>query len=103
MIEFYIDIDEYAPNRFKTEMFKDSVIKNSQPIIDYIFEKLNEFNYNLDEFYKKLSDIVDDLPIMSIKLVNGEIILKYNRWVDIKFVNSTKSIYRDIKLNKLIG
>jgi hypothetical protein len=40
---------------------------------------------------------------MNIKLLNGEIILKYNRWVDIKFVDSTKSIYRDIKLNKLIG
>jgi hypothetical protein len=103
MIEFYIDINENAPIRFKTEMFKDSVIKNSQPIIDYIFEKIKEFNYNLDEFYKKFSDIVDDLPIMTIKLLNGQIILKYNKWIDIKFVDSVKSIYRDIKLNKLIG
>jgi hypothetical protein len=103
MTEFYIDINENAPKNFKTEKFKDSVIENSQPIINYIFEKLNEFNYNLDEFYKKFSDIVDDLAIMNIKLLNGEIILKYNRWVDIKFVDSTKSIYRDIKLNKLIG
>jgi hypothetical protein len=104
MIEWYIDIDKWAPNQFKTDKFKEVVTENTKPVMAYISEKLKESDYNLSEFYQKFKDAVDDLPIMNVKSnIDDEIIIQYNRWVDIKLVDSTKAIYRDIKLNKLLN
>ena len=102
MIEWYIDIDEWVPSHFKTDKFKEVVTDNTKPVMVYISEKLKESDYNLSEFYQKFKDVVDDLPIMKVKIIDDEIIIQYNKWVDIKLVDSTKAIYRDIKLNKLL-
>lgn len=103
MIAWYIHIDKWAPKHFKNDKFKEVVIENTKPVIAYIYEKLKESDYNLSEFNKRLKDIVDDLPIMKVKIIDDEIIIKYNKWIDIKLVDSTKAIYRDIKLNKLLN
>lgn len=103
MIEWYIDIDEWAPSHFKTDKFKEVVTKNTKPVMVYISEKLKESDYDLSGFCQKFKDIVDDLPIMKVKVIDDEITIQYNRWVDIKLVDSTKAIYRDIKLNKLLN
>ena len=104
MIEWCIDIDKRAPNHFKTDKFKEVITDNTKPIMVYIYEKLKESDYNLSEFYQKFKDVIDDLPIMNVKInINDEIIIKYNRWVNIKLIDSTKAIYRDIKLNKLLN
>lgn len=103
MIEWYVDIVEFAPMNFKTDKFKNSVNENAKPVMIYISEKLKESDYNLSEFYENFKDIVDDLPIMNLKCINDEIIIKYNRFVYIKLVDSTKAIYRNIKLNKLLN
>jgi hypothetical protein len=103
MIDYYIDIDDGAPKHFKTEKFKETIIRNSKPVMDFLYEKLVENDYNLEEFYNKCKDIIDDLPIMKFKIINNEIIIQYNRWIDIKLTDSTKQLYRDIKLDKLIS
>lgn len=103
MIEWYIHIDKWAPEHFKTDKFKKIVTENTIPVITYISEKLKESDYNLSEFHQKFKDVVDDLPIMKVKVIDDEIIIQYNKWVDIKLVDSTKAIYRDIKLNKLLN
>ena len=103
MIEWFIYIKDYAPEYFKTDKFKEIVTENTIPVIKYISEKLKESDYDLSGFCQKFKDIVDDLPIMKVKVIDDEITIQYNRWVDIKLVDSTKAIYRDIKLNKLLN
>jgi hypothetical protein len=52
---------------------------------------------------KILSEIIEELPIMRANTYGGEFIIKYNRWVDIKLTDTTKQIYRDIKLEKIFN
>jgi len=40
---------------------------------------------------------------MRANIYGEEFVIKYNRWVDIKLTDTTKQIYRDIKLEKIFN
>jgi len=50
---------------------------------------------------KIFQEIIEELPIMRANIYGNEFIIKYNRWVNIKLTDTTKQIYRDIKLEKI--
>jgi len=43
------------------------------------------------------------MPIMSSTIIDNEFIIKYNRWTSIRLTDTTKQIYRDIKLEKILA
>lgn len=104
MIDWYIEISESSPEGFKTDDYLANVIRTAKPCMDYFCKRLAEIeDFNLDDMNKIFSEIIEELPIMRANFYGGEFVIKYNRWVDIKLTDTTKQIYRDIKLEKIFN
>lgn len=102
MLDWYVEISESAPDGLKNDKYLSNVIKTAAPFMTHFCKRLTEIDdFSLEDMEKVLSEIIDELPIMRANVYGNEFIIKYNRWVDIKLTDTTKSIYRDIKLEKL--
>jgi len=102
MLDWYVEISESAPDGFKNDKYLSNVIKTAAPCMTHFCKRLTEIDdFTLEDMEKVLSEIIEELPIMRANIYGNEFIIKYNRWVDIKLTDTTKSIYRDIKLEKL--
>jgi len=104
MIDWYIEISESAPDNFRSDDYLNSVIKTAKPCMDYFCKRLMEIEeFTLEDMGKIFSEIIEELPIMRANIYNNEFVIKYNRWVDIKLTDTTKQIYRNIKLEKIFN
>lgn len=102
MIDWYIEISKDAPVAFKADKYLSTVINTSSPCMNYFCKRLTETeNFTLEDMKKIFSIIIEELPIMRANIYGDEFVIKYNRWVDIKLTDTTKQIYRNIKLEKI--
>ncbi len=103
MINWYVQISEGAPQGFNSDIYLGNVIDTATPFMDYFCRRLSEIeNWMMEDAEKIFKDIIDEMPIMSSMINNTEFIIKYNRWVNIRLTDTTKQIYRDIKLEKIL-
>ena len=103
MINWYVQISESAPQGFNSDNYLGDVIDTATPFMDYFCRRLSEIeNWMIEDAEKIFKDIIDEMPIMSSIINNTEFIIKYNRWVSIRLTDTTKQIYRDIKLEKIL-
>ena len=103
MINWYIEISDTAPNGFNSDIYLGNVIDTATPFMNYFCKRLSEVeNWMIEDAEKIFKDIIDEMPIMSSRIFNKEFIIKYNRWVNIRLTDTTKQIYRDIKLEKIL-
>lgn len=104
MIDWYIEISDDAPDSFKDDKYLANVINTASPCMNYFCKRLSEIeDYKLEDMEIIFSEIIEELPIMRANVYGGEFVIKYNRWVDIKLTDTTKQIYRDIKLEKIFN
>ncbi len=103
MINWYVQISEAAPQGFNSDNYLGNVIDTATPFMDYFCKRLSEIeNWMIQDAETIFKDIIDEMPIMSSIINNDEFIIKYNRWVSIRLTDTTKQIYRDIKLEKIL-
>jgi hypothetical protein len=103
MINWYIEISDTAPNGFNSDIYIGNVIDTATPFMNYFCKRLSEIeNWMIEDAEKIFKDIIDEMPIMSSRIFNKEFVIKYNRWVNIRLTDTTKQIYRDIKLEKIL-
>jgi hypothetical protein len=103
MINWYVQISDNAPQGFKCDIYLGNVIDTATPFMNYFCKRLSELdNWNIDDAETIFKDIIDEMPIMSSMIINKEFIIRYNRWVSIRLTDTTKQIYRDIKLEKIL-
>ena len=103
MINWYVQISEGAPIGFNSDIYLGNVIDTATPFMDYFCKRLSEIeNWMIQDAETIFKDIIDEMPIMSSMINNNEFIIKYNRWVSIRLTDTTKQIYRDIKLEKIL-
>jgi hypothetical protein len=104
MINWYVQISDLAPHGFNSDGYLGNVIDNATPFMEYFCKRLSEVNnWSIDDAQNVFKDIIDEMPIMSSTVLNNEFIIKYNRWTSIKLTDTTKQIYRDIKLEKILA
>jgi inhibitor of KinA sporulation pathway (predicted exonuclease) len=104
MIDWYIEISESAPDKLKNDDYLAEVIKTAKPCMDYFCKRLTEIeDFTLEDMGKIFSEIIEELPIMRANIYDGEFVIKYNRWVEVKLTDTTKQIYREIKLEKIFN
>jgi hypothetical protein len=104
MIDWYVEISEGAPDGFKGDKYLAQVIKTASPCMNYFCNRLSETgDFTLEDMENIFSEIIEELPIMRANIYGDEFVIKYNRWVDIKLTDTTKQIYRDIKLEKIFN
>jgi len=102
VIDWYIEISDDAPDSFKTDDYLAKVIETGSPCMTYFCKRLSEMNdFTLEDMQKIFSEIIEELPIMRSNIYGDEFIIKYNRYVTIKLTDTTKQIYRSIKLEKI--
>jgi hypothetical protein len=103
MINWYVQISDLAPHGVNSDGYLGTVIDNATPFMEYFCKRLSEVNnWSIDDAQNVFKDIIDEMPIMSSTVLNNEFIIKYNRWTSIKLTDTTKQIYRDIKLEKIL-
>jgi hypothetical protein len=104
MINWYVQISEYAPIGFNSDIYLASVIDTATPFMEYFCKRLSEVDsWSIDDAQKIFKDIIDEMPIMSSTIIDNEFIIKYNRYTSIRLTDTTKQIYRDIKLEKILA
>lgn len=104
MIDWYVEISESAPEGFKDDKYLSNVINTASPCMNYFCQRLTQKeDFTLEDIEKIFSEIIEELPIMRANIYGDEFVIKYNRWVDIKLTDTTKQIYRDIKLEKIFN
>jgi inhibitor of KinA sporulation pathway (predicted exonuclease) len=101
MIDWYIDITK---DSFKNDKYINKVVDTVSPYMDYFCKRLTEIdNCTLEQMNAIFSDIIKEMPIMTPKIHNDEFFIEYNGGTYIHLTDSTKQIYREIKLHKLLS
>lgn len=103
-LKWVIEYSHTSPNYVKIPKVKKEIESLTSGVIDYIFSKLEKSDeLTLNNVNGILFDLLDELPIMSPTLDNGEFKIRYNKFITVKLIDPVKSIYREIKLNKLLN
>lgn len=104
MISWYVEITDWAPDSFRTDDSLAKIIDTATPCMDHFCKRLSQIeDWKLEDANKILSEIVDEMPIMTADIYNGEFRIRYNKWIYIKLTDTTKQIYRESKLNKILA
>ena len=104
MTDWYVEISEWAPDNFRTDDFLSQVIDTASPYMDYFCKRLTELkDWKLEQANDIFKEIIEELPIMSPQIYQGEFRINYNRWVTIKLTETPKQIYRDSKIKQLLA
>jgi hypothetical protein len=104
MIDWYVEISEEAPDGFRGDKYLGNVIDTATPCMNHLCNRLTEMNdWKLEDVNKIFMEIIDELPIMKSSIYNNEFVINYNRWVTIKLTDTTKQIYRDLKLSRILA
>jgi hypothetical protein len=104
MIDWYVDLDEGRPYNLKNDRYLQSVIETATPFMNYFVKRLNQMeNWTVDDANKIFSSIIEEMPIMKPRIWKDEFYIEYNRYTRIKLTDTTKQIYRGIKLEKLLN
>lgn len=103
MINWYVQISETAPQGFNSDIYLASVIDTASPFMEYFCKRLSEIdNWMIQDAETIFKDIIDEMPIMSSIIIDNEFVIRYNRKTSIRLTDTTKQIYRDIKLEKIL-
>lgn len=104
MIDWYIEISDSSPNGFKSDDFLKGVIETATPFMNYFCDRLSEIeDWKIEDAERVFGEIIEEMPIMNYRIKEEEFIIKYNRFVDIKLTHTTRQIYREIKLGKILA
>lgn len=104
MIDWYVELSDSCPDRYRNDKYLKTVIETATPVMNYFCEKLSELDdWCVDDANKIFCSIIDELPIMRPGFEKGDFIIIYNRWTTIRLTETTKQIYRGIKIEKLLN
>lgn len=104
MIDWYVDLEENRPYNLKKDNYLKNVIDTATPFMNYFCKRLGEIdNWTVEDANRIFSEIIDEMPIMKPKVWKDEFHIEYNKYTRIKLTETTKQIYRGIKLEKLLN
>lgn len=104
MTNWYVEISDYAPESFKCDKYLSTVIDTASPCMNYFCRRLSELkDWRLEDANNIFKEIVEELPVMQAHIWNDEFSIKYNKHVYIRLTETSKQIYRESKLNKILN
>jgi len=97
--------ESYSTSHTQTRI--DKMIKDANevmyPCMEYFCKRLSETErWTIDDAKMIFGEIIDEMPILSYRIWNGEFTIIYNRYIDVKLTDSVQQIYREQKLNKIL-
>jgi hypothetical protein len=104
MIDWYVEISEGAPEGFKGDKYLGNVIDTASPCMNYFCNRLTEMkDWKLEDANNIFKEIIEELPIMTANIWNGEFRINYNKWVTIKLTETATQIYRESKIRQILA
>ena len=72
-------------------------------IMNFFVKRLDEVDIDFNILDKEFEKILNELPFMKFHNdKNGNFWFEYNRYTDIKFIDTMKSVKRDLVLDKIL-
>lgn len=104
MVDWYVEISEWAPDGFRSDKYLSSVIDTATPFMNHFCKRLTELkDWKLEDANLIFKQIVEEMPIMTANIYNDEFRIDYNRWVSIKLTETPKQIYRESKIKQILN
>lgn len=104
MVDWYVEVSEWAPEAFKGDKYLNTVIDTATPFMNHFCKRLSEINdWKLEDANMIFKEIVEEMPIMQAHIWNDDFKIRYNKWTFIKLTDTLKQIYRESKLNKILA
>ena len=104
MIDWYVEVSRYAPDNLNSDNYLKSVIETATPFMNYFCDRLSEMEeWKIGDAERVFGEIIEEMPIMNYQIKGEEFTIKYNRFIDIKLTDTTRQIYREIKLGKILA
>ena len=104
MIDWYVEVSEYCPDNYRNEKYLNKVIEIATPFMEYFDEIVSNIeDYEvIEDVNRKFISILQESPIMESYIDNGEFFIKYNKYINIRLKETTKQIYRNKKIEKIL-
>jgi len=101
MIDWYVEISDHL----KSDSYLKSVIETATPFMNYFCDRLSEIeDWKIEDAERVFGEIINEMPIMNCRVNSeGEFVINYNKHTLIKLTDTTKQIYREIKLGKILA
>lgn len=104
MIDWYVEISEWAPETFRTDKYLSNIIDTATPCMEHFCRRLSELkDWKLEDANLIFKEIIEEMPIMQPNILNGEFSIRYNKWIYIKLTETPTQIYRDSKIKQLLA
>ena len=95
---------------YNSEKFLKKVVETATPLMDYFCNRLTDVvsgELKISQIETVFAEIIEEMPVMSYRISkeNGvdQFIIQYSKYTEIRLTDSTKQIYRDIKLPKILA
>lgn len=103
MIDWYVELSDGAPEQFGKDDYLANVIDTATPFMKHFCKRLTEIeDWKLEDANKIFEEIIEEMPIMTACIYKEEFFIRYNKCTYIRLTDTTKQIYRNIKLEKLL-
>jgi hypothetical protein len=102
----------YNPRTIKgydkvSEKFLKKVVETATPLMDYFCNRLTDVvsgELKISQIETVFAEIIEEMPVMNYRISkDNEFIIQYSKYTEIRLTDSTKQIYRDIKLTKILA
>lgn len=109
MVDWYFEINEGAPSIFNSKEYLsriESIFKDYINCYNSILSKevdINICNLKLEDMNELFLKISRNIPIMEGCIDKNGFYIKYSKFVSLRLIDSTKEIYRDLKLIKILS
>lgn len=107
-VDWYVKSNPW--NGKVTEKVLSKVVETATPLMDYFCDRLTEVvegDLKISQIETVFGEIVEEMPVMNYRISeeNGvdQFIIMYNKHTEIRLTDSTKQIYREIKLTKILS
>jgi len=98
MIEYYIEYHVFYGSDRLSESCKPRVEREVEEYMNKLFKSINLSGIKLSEFNERLIELSRKSPTMNGVIRGEEFRIDYSKYVTIRFRNSAKQIYRNIKI-----
>lgn len=109
IIDWYVKSNPWGGTKI-SKKFLSKVVETATPLMDYFCGRLTERvegELEINQIESVFGEIVEEMPVMNYRISNengvDQFIIQYNKFTEIRLTDSTKQIYREIKLTKILS
>jgi len=108
IVDWYVKSNPWG--RPITEKVLSKIVETATPLMNYFCKRLTDAiddELEISKIETLFAEIVQEMPVMNYRISKedgvDQFIIMYNSRTEIRLTDSTKQIYREIKLTKILS